>query len=84
MTTTEYITKPGDRWDTIAYKAYGTVDQVMLENGAKVNAMSLVMGANPEIAADSVLVEGLLLQIPVIPDSAIQSDKDVLPPWKKV
>lgn len=81
--TTEYITKPGDRWDLISYKAYGTVGDVLLSDGSVVNSISLIIRSNPDIPVDSVLLEGTLLQIPVIPDTSVQSDKDSLPPWKK-
>jgi phage tail protein X len=72
MTTVEYITKPGDRWDLISYKAYGTIEK-----------MGDIVRANPEISVDDVIPEGLLLQIPVIPDAIILIDKDLLPPWKR-
>jgi phage tail protein X len=83
MTTTEYITKPGDRWDLIAYKAFGTVNDIVMDDGTRQNAVSVVVHANPGIAVDSVLDPGLLLQIPVIPDSTIQTDEELLPPWKR-
>lgn len=70
--TVEYITKPGDRWDLISYKAYGTIDR-----------MGDIVRANPDIPADSILQEGLLLQLPVIPVSTVQSDSELLPPWKR-
>lgn len=72
MTTTEYITKPGDRWDLISYKAYGTIDK-----------MGDLIRANPDLPVNSILQEGLLLQIPVIPDSIVLTNKDLLPPWKQ-
>ena len=82
MTTVEYITKPGDRWDLIAYKAYGTIDTVTLDDGSSINAMSLLINTNNDIPADDVLLEGLLLQIPVIANANVQTEKDLLPPWK--
>ncbi|MBV7529040.1 tail protein X [Chitinophaga sp. sic0106] len=69
---TEYVTKPGDRWDLISYKAYGTVEK-----------MGDVVRANPAIPIDSILPEGLLLVIPLIPASIVQTDKELLPPWKQ-
>jgi phage tail protein X len=83
MTTTEYITKPGDRWDLIAYKAYGTVDDITLDDGSTVNAMSYIAQANPDISLDSVLTEGLLMQIPIVANSSVETDVSLLPPWKQ-
>ncbi len=83
MIYTEYITKPNDRWDLIAHKAFGTVNDIIMEDGSKQNAVSVIVHANPGIAVDSVLDPGLLLQIPVIPDATIQTDEELLPPWKR-
>jgi hypothetical protein len=82
MIFTEYISKPGDRWDLISKKAYGTIDQVTLEDGTEINAMSLIIRNNPDISIDSELPQGTLLLIPVIPNSSVKTDKDLLPPWK--
>lgn len=82
MTTNEYVTKPGDRWDLIAYKSYGTVDDVVLDDGSTQNAMGVIARANPDIVIDDVLAEGLVLQIPIIPTSAVNTDLSLLPPWK--
>nr|WP_295875670.1 hypothetical protein [uncultured Chitinophaga sp.] len=79
----EYITRPGDRWDLIAFKAYGTVGDITLSDGRRVNAMSFLSESNPDINNDSVLDEGLLLQVPFIPGTGVSTDKDSLPPWKK-
>lgn len=79
---TEYITKPGDRWDLIAYKAYGTVDEVVLDDGTTGNAMGVIARANPDIPIGDVLQEGLLLQIPIIANAAVNTDLSILPPWK--
>lgn len=83
MTSAEYITKPGDRWDLIAYKAYGTIGDITLPDGSMVNAISYVINNNPGIIQDSVLTEGLLLQIPIIPTASVKTDAELLPPWKR-
>jgi hypothetical protein len=82
MRTAEYITKPGDRWDQIAYKSYGTINNVTLEDGRIVNALSLIIETNPLLPIDSVLEPGLLLNIPIIPNTTIKTQADLLPPWK--
>lgn len=81
--TAEYITKPGDRWDLIAYRAYGTIGEITLADGQKVNAMSYIIENNSDITRDSILEEGLLLQIPIVPTLTVQSNKNNLPPWKQ-
>lgn len=83
MTTAEYITKPGDRWDLIAYSAYGTIDEITLPDGSTVNAISYIIRNNPGIIQDSVLTEGLLLQIPIIPKASVKTAAELLPPWKR-
>jgi hypothetical protein len=83
MSFTEYITKPGDRWDLIAYKAYGTIDDIRLDDGSTINSMSYVIQSNPDLPIDDILQEGLLLKIPVIPSATIQTDLEILPPWKR-
>ncbi|MCM5528970.1 tail protein X [Parasegetibacter sp. NRK P23] len=83
MTTIEYITKPGDRWDLIAFKAYGTVADVTLEDGRRENAIGLIIRSNPELPIESILLDGLLLQLPVIPSGTVQTEKESLPPWKR-
>lgn len=74
---------PGDRWDLISYKAYGTLGQIIVEDGTTVNAMSYILRNNPDIKADSIIPEGLLLQIPIIPSASVKTDDSLLPPWKR-
>lgn len=80
--TTEYITEPGDRWDLIAYKAYGTVGSIILDDGTQVNAMSYIANSNPELSVDDVLSPGLLMQIPIIQNMITPIDPTLQPPWK--
>ena len=82
MSPTEYITRPGDRWDLIAYKAYGTLNMVVTADGQVVSPMALIIQANPSIAVKDILDPGLLLQIPIIPSGTLQTDLSLLPPWK--
>lgn len=70
MSFTEYRTVDGDRWDTIAQKAYG--------DASKGN---VVVAANPYVKADAVLAGGLRLLIPVEQDEPKRTSN--LPPWKR-
>lgn len=82
MNIAEYITKPGDRWDLIAQKAYGTIGQITLEDGTKINAMSHIIRANPAMTIDSELTEGLLIKVPFVPKSSVNTNTALNPPWK--
>jgi phage tail protein X len=70
MGFTEYITNEGDRWDLIAWKAYGDA-----------NRGNEIMAANPYVKADPVLPGGLRLKVPIAEDPAPNPSK--LPPWKR-
>lgn len=82
-TTTEYITRPGDRWDLIAYNAYGTVDMITLDDDTQVNAMAYIIDSNPGVPIQDILDPGLLLQVPIIPSTVIPISANQLPPWKQ-
>lgn len=66
----EYITKEGDRWDTIAYEFYG--DALLYEP---------IIAANANAAIIPILPSGIKLYIPVIDDSDLTGPEG-LPPWK--
>jgi len=68
----EYIVKEGDRWDSIAFKAYG--DAAMYAG---------IIEANPNATISPVLVAGQRLTIPIVEQSEIQIDSEDLPPWKR-
>lgn len=68
MAFTKYTTKQGDRWDTVAYKAYG--NSLLLHR---------IIMANPDVATQSLLPSGIDLYIPILTDPATGED---LPPWK--
>lgn len=72
MAFVEYIVKEGDRWDTIAFKAYGDASLV---NG--------IIEANVATVISPVLVAGSRLIIPILEQSEIQIDSELLPPWKR-
>lgn len=71
MAQTQYITLGGERWDTIAQKAYG--DPMKFQ---------LIIGANPSVALLAVLPPGLALNVP-IDDAPIDVPQALLPPWKQ-
>lgn len=67
---TEYITKESDRWDLIAWAAYGDVSK-----------MPEIIAANPKVPVYDVLPSGIKLLIPV--SSLPPGDDLSLPPWKR-
>lgn len=67
---TRYITKNGDRWDSIAWAAYGDVAK-----------QKDIMDANPDIALLTAFGDGVTLILPIIPEVNTQSS--LLPPWKR-
>ena len=72
MAFTEYVVKQGDRWDTIAFKAYGDA--------------SLIAGlieANVSVVISPILEAGTRLIVPILEDGDIQLDSEMLPPWKR-
>lgn len=70
MAVTNYTTKEGDRWDTVAYAAYGDVTKI-----------PLIADANPDVPLDDIIPAGTNLYIPILEQATIVQDKQ-LPPWK--
>jgi len=68
----EYVTKQGDRWDTIAFKAYG--DSTLI-NG--------LIEANTSIVISPLLEAGTRVIVPILEQGDIQIDSELLPPWKR-
>lgn len=67
---TSYITKKGDRWDLIAFKAYGDA-----------NKLGPIIRANPAVPLYDELPGGLTLNIPVMDRPKVSTEQ--LPPWKR-
>lgn len=68
----EYVAKQGDRWDTIAFKAYG---DATLING--------LIEANPTIVISPILEIGTRVIVPILEQGDIQINSELLPPWKR-
>ena len=80
MVYTAYITKDGDRWDTVAYAAYGALSMVV--NGKKINTMNKLMVANRNIPLMPVFPGGVSLVVPIlVAQGGIQNG--ALPPWRR-
>lgn len=70
MAQTTYTTKPGDRWDLIAYSAYGDVTKVVE-----------LIAANPRVPISAVIAENTILNIPIKENDLLKAE--LLPPWKR-
>ncbi len=68
--TTPYITREGDRWDLIAYRAYGDITK-----------QKDIIELNPDIALVSRFPDGVTIILPIIPEADTQTSN--LPPWKR-
>lgn len=71
MANTQYTVTDGERWDTIAGKAYG-----------KASSFARIIEANPLVPITTRLEAGIVLVIPILEDNSIKTDKELLPPWK--
>jgi len=71
----EYMTKDGDRWDTISADFYGG-DPLAFEQ---------IIDANPTVMILPVLCSGITLKIPTINLATAQAviPASELPPWKQ-
>lgn len=68
----QYIVVDGERWDTIAQKAYG-----------KPSFFQNIIAANPLVPITTRIAGGTVLTIPIIENNSVQTDKELLPPWKQ-
>lgn len=70
--TIQYIALDGERWDTIAHKAYGRSDMARI-----------IIEANPTVSIAPRLKGGTVLEVPVIETNEVKTDAEKLPPWKR-
>ncbi|HIK42152.1 tail protein X [Thermoleptolyngbya sp. M55_K2018_002] len=68
----EYTTTDDERWDWIAFQAYG--DPYGYET---------IIRANPEFLGVRSLSAGTILRVPVVEQAAPTVDLESLPPWKR-
>lgn len=72
MSSINYTSKQGDRWDLLTYKMYGSV-----------TGMKTIMDANPYVALSPVIPAGSVIIIPIAEDTDNAVITENLPPWKK-
>lgn len=70
MSYTKYITVEGDRWDTIAFKAYGDPLKI-----------TPLIEANPKVPKSPILPSGLTIFVPLMEKAT--ANTNILPPWKR-
>lgn len=66
----QYVTSDGERWDNIAYKAYGNS-----------GLAKQIIEANPNVSISDLLTGGIILNIPVQQEEEVLTDRELLPPW---
>lgn len=71
MIVTQFIVTEGMRWDAVSQLAYG-----------KASLYAGIIAANPLVPITPRLIGGTVLTIPVLEDNTVQTDKELLPPWK--
>jgi phage tail protein X len=75
MANTQYITFDGDRWDTVAFKAYGSCTNTEIDR---------IKTANPYVTVKDVFTSGIVLDIPIVEDGENSDNIEAsLPPWKR-
>jgi phage tail protein X len=70
-------TKAGERWDTLSYRYYRTVER----QGTLIAANRALFAA--DLAIPMILPGGVVLKIPVIEPATSEKLKELLPPWKQ-
>lgn len=66
-----YTTEEGDRWDNIAFKAYGDVEQ-----------MPVLLAANREAGIPEQFPAGITLRVPRLANTELTSPEQ-RPPWNR-
>jgi hypothetical protein len=72
MNYTEYIAKGGDRWDLVAFYAYGDATK-----------FPEIINANPTVPISVTIPAGTRLLVPVIQTTTATPPQSALPPWKR-
>ena len=65
-----HVTSAGERWDLLAWRYYGDA-----------TLYSPIIMANPQIPVEPAFDAGLLIGIPILRVSEVQTND--LPPWKR-
>lgn len=88
---TTYTTRQGDRWDNIAYAAYGDVFATMEVDNSdseismpnlQQTLMEAIINANPTVPITAQLPSGIELRIPIVVTQPTINEAN-LPPWKR-
>ena len=64
-----HVTSDGERWDTLAWRYYGSVTEV-----------ERIIAANPHMSITPVLQGGVRIFIPVVRSAELEHNVN-LPPW---
>lgn len=70
MANYQIVLPAPERWDNIAFKAYG--DAGLIEG---------IVQANPNVLVNAIVTEGTVLNIPILTEEVVLVDENNLPPW---
>lgn len=70
MANLQYVTKEGERWDYISFKAFGNS-----------GLSKLIIAANPNVPITDVLPAGVVLDIPIQEEETVLTNQELTPPW---
>ena len=70
MDSFNYITKEGDRIDTLAHRFYGGQ-----------HGISILAEANPFVPLEAIFEIGTVIIVPILENSTEISNNENLPPW---
>jgi hypothetical protein len=72
MANQQYIVKTDERWDNIAFKAYGDAGKI-----------EPIVRANPNVLITPTVPAGTILDIPILSEEEAKSLNEILPPWMR-
>ncbi|WP_432422763.1 tail protein X [Terrimonas ginsenosidimutans] len=81
MEQLQHTTIDGQRWDQVATEYYGA--QTIEVEGVERSAVGFLIEQNPSVPVYDVFPDGVILDIPIISEAQVQTDKEKLPPWKR-
>lgn len=71
MSSINYTTKQGERWDLLSHRFYGSI-----------KSMNILTDANPSVPLDPIIEMGTTLIIPIIDNTSESVIVKNIPPWK--
>jgi hypothetical protein len=77
----QHTTIDWERWDQIGQLYYGS--QTIEIDGVTRSSVGYLIEANPDVTIYDVFPDNVILDIPILASSDVQTDASLLPPWKQ-